>query len=295
MPCYHPLEAYKGRKDDSGQRPVVWKRSEADSRVVDSVLKLPCGKCVGCKLDYAQQWSLRCMHEASRWPENCFLTLTYADDNLPENGSLVMEDFQGFMKRLRARFPDRVIRFFHCGEYGSSTGRPHYHCILFNFDFVDKYPWRLSGEHQCYRSPVLEELWKFGNSEIGSLTLESAQYVARYAVKKLDASILGGRKPEYVTMSRRPGIGRFWYDQFKSDAYPSDFLLSGAGGARVKVPRFYDKQLKDENPSLFDAVKRGRVSRGRKFASDNDAFRLAVKEECRLARISNLRRNLGDQ
>lgn len=295
MPCYHPLFAYRGRKDDDGLRPVVWKKSSADDTLVDSVLKLPCGKCIGCKLDYAQQWALRCMHEASLYDENCFLTLTYSNDTVPKNGSLVIADFQGFMKRLRARFPDRVIRFFHCGEYGGDKGRPHYHCLLFNFDFLDKYPWRLRGEHQCYRSPILEELWQFGNAEIGTLTAESAQYVARYSVKKMDALELGDRKPEYVSMSRRPGIGRPWYDRFKSDAYPSDFLLSGAGGSKVRVPRYYDNLYKAEAPEAFDRVKAKRYSYGRHVASDSDAFRLAVKEQCRLSKVKNLKRNLEDQ
>lgn len=293
MPCYHPVEAYRGRKDEDGIRPVVWRRSESDSSLVDVRLSLPCGKCIGCKLLYSQMWALRCMHEASLYVDNCFLTLTYSDASLPPKGSLVKADFQGFIKRLRARFPGRVIRYFHCGEYGDDKQRPHYHCLLFGFNFPDRVLWQLRGEHQCYRSEILEELWPFGLSEIGALTMESAQYVARYAVKKLtDVSSLDGRIPEYVTMSRRPGIGRPWYDRFKSDAYPSDFLISGT--SKVSVPRYYDGILRDEDPDLYARLKARRSSRGRKSSVDNDAFRLSVKEQCKLAQIKSLKRNLED-
>ena len=119
---------------------------------------MPCGQCIGCRLERSRQWAIRCVHEASLWPDNCFVTLTFDDDNIISSGSLVKADFQKFMKRLRKRF-GKGVRYFHCGEYGDLLGRPHHHACLFNFSFPDRYLWSSSGGVNLYRSPTLEELW----------------------------------------------------------------------------------------------------------------------------------------
>ena len=117
------------------------------------------------------------------YDDNCFITLTYSNQHIPADGSLDVRVFQKFMKRLRKRFGDG-IRFYHCGEYGSLLGRPHYHACLFNFDFPDKYLWKENNGQKLYRSPSLEELWPYGYSSIGTVTFESAAYVARYILKR---------------------------------------------------------------------------------------------------------------
>ena len=122
------------------------------------------------------------MHEASMHTSNCFLTLTYSDKHLPPYGSLDRKAFPLFMKRLRKAYPDDRIRYYHCGEYGAETRRPHYHSLLFGFDFPDKEFWKDRGEYKTWRSPTLENLWPFGLSEIGSVTHKSAGYVARTIV-----------------------------------------------------------------------------------------------------------------
>ena len=170
------------------------------------------------------------------YDENCFITLTYDDDNLHSGGSLVKADFQKFMKRLRKKFGSGV-RYYHCGEYGEKNGRPHHHACLFNFRFPDCEPLDIAGRSSdlppLYVSRSLLELWPFGLHTIGVVTFDSAAYVARYVMKKITgdkaASHYNGRLPEYTTMSRRPGIGRAWYDKFKSDCYPSDELVIRGG------------------------------------------------------------------
>ena len=145
------------------------------------------------------------------------------------------------MKRLRKRLGSE-IRFYMCGEYGENFGRPHYHAILFNVDFPDKTVWRKTktGYHQ-YRSKILEELWPFGNSEIGTVTFDSAAYCARYIMKKVtgEAStfhyttidpvtgeVLSERTPEFNNMSRRPGIAKGWFDAFHAtDVVPHDHVV----------------------------------------------------------------------
>ena len=72
------------------------------------------------------------MIEAGQHTDNAFVTLTYADDQLPDGNSLCPEDVTKFLKRLRKRIDPVKIRYFLCGEYGEgSTSRPHYHLILF--------------------------------------------------------------------------------------------------------------------------------------------------------------------
>ena len=106
-----------------------------------------------------------------------FITLTYDDAHLPYNQSLSVRDFQLFMKRLRKEFGSGV-RFFHCGEYGEKTGRPHYHAILFNCDFKDKKIHTVRNGHRVYVSQQLNDIWGNGLTEIGSVTFESAGLIS---------------------------------------------------------------------------------------------------------------------
>lgn len=187
MPCYKPLDAYRGSLLPSGKRAVVFQRKDA---VLLSDFKLPCGQCIGCRLERSRQWAMRCVDEASMWADNSFVTLTYDDAHLPKDKSLHVEDFQGFMKRLRQdvwrKSHRRDVRFFHCGEYGEKYSRPHFHACLFNLAFHDRKPWKASkaGE-MMYRSPTLESLWPNGYSAVSDVTFESAAYVARYVLDKV--------------------------------------------------------------------------------------------------------------
>lgn len=209
MPCYHPLPAwYSKRRGESGKRGVVFNVADGFK---DKQIDLPCGRCIGCRLERSRQWAVRCVHEAALWDSNCFVTLTYDEENCPKDGGLIPEHFVLFMKRLRACY-GAGIRFFHCGEYGEKLGRPHHHAILFNFDFADKrFHSRSSDGNVLYTSAELERLWRFGFCTVGACTFESAAYIARYSLKKITGSAAEshyqGRKAEYLTMSRKPGIG----------------------------------------------------------------------------------------
>ncbi len=296
MPCFKPLEGFR-----SPSGALVFSRPLS----MGLTMTVPCGQCTGCRLERSRQWAVRCMHEASLHADNCFVTLTYCDEAMPKFGSLVKADFQKFVKRMRKRFS---FRYFHCGEYGEETRRPHYHALLFGFDFPDKVPWRKSKGFDIWRSPILEDLWPNGNSEIGSVTFESAAYVARYCVKTLQnlRFRVGDREgylealdreysrldeetgelvlvaPEYVTMSRRPGIGNGWFEKFGAEVYPSDEVI--VRGKSCKPPRFYDKLLAAASPEEALDVQRARnCARSRE---DETAARLRVREVCAEARLS---------
>lgn len=308
MTCFHPLSAFR-----SSDGSIVFNKNRSD--LVES-LNLPCGQCVGCRLERSRQWAIRCVHEASMFENNCFITLTYDNDHLPPFGSLRLSDFQKFMKRLRSRFSgiepvivdDELkypIRFYHCGEYGESLGRPHYHACLFNFDFSDKYFWRTSESGaRCYRSPSLEELWPFGQCEIGDVTFESAAYVARYIMKKINGDAaadhyvrydsstgeISSLMPEYTTMSRKPGIGSLFFDKYYDDMYPLDRVI--VRGLSMRPPRFYDLKVKEIDPGLIEALKFDRFVKASAFSDDNSIERLNVREKVQKYALQRLNRDL---
>lgn len=300
MSCFAPLTGYRSRSvNASGKRSIVFSVREG---FVDLPVSVPCGQCDGCRLERSRQWAVRCLHEASLYERNCFITLTYADVHLPSDGSLDKSAFQKFMKRLRKRFPAERIRYYHCGEYGELYGRPHYHACLFNFDFPDKALWTMRKGLPAWRSAVLEELWPFGNSEIGSVTFESAAYVARYIMKKvlgdsadahyrrlcLETGELMPVEPEYTTMSRRPGIGQPWLEKYMADVYPADSVL--VRGKLCKPPRYYDGKYE-----VVDAAGARRVAlkRERRRNPEEETWeRLEVREKVLRASLEANERGL---
>ena len=190
MPCYHPMQGYpSSEKNANGKNPIAFKRPH---NFQGDPIEIPCGKCIGCRLERSRQWALRCIHEAQLYENNCFLTLTYAPENIPPYGSLQLRDWQTFMKRYREKFSGITIRFFMCGEYGENLehskngklGHPHYHACIFNHDFSDKRIHSRRDGIDLYTSPTLSKLWPHGYSTIGDVTFDSAAYVARYVLKK---------------------------------------------------------------------------------------------------------------
>lgn len=281
MPCFRPLQGYRSATvNPSGKRSIVFHVREG---FTDLRVTFPCGQCIGCRLERSRQWAMRCVHEASLHEANCFITLTYDPKHLPTGGSLVVRDFQLFMKKLRKAYHGTRIRFFHCGEYGEKLGRPHYHAILFGFDFPDKKPAEKSqsGAPQ-WASESLTRIWGKGRCLIGTVTFDSAAYVARYITKKItgDAATAhyAGRLPEYTTMSRRPGIAKGWLDRWSSDAYPSDSIA--LRGRLMKPPKFYDRQFELANPDEFRKIKSKRRSGARALedSPDNSSQRLRTRE-----------------
>lgn len=303
MPCYSPLEAYRSRwPNASGKFPLVFD-SKSPAANHNARLDIPCGKCIGCRLEKSRQWAVRCVHEASLHEENSFLTLTYSDEELFKvGGSLCPRHHTLFMKRLRKRIEPRRVSFFHCGEYGDETDRAHYHTILFGHDFPDKKFHKMSPSgDRLYKSEVLDDIWGHGHCLIGSVTFESAAYVARYVTKKLDGDKAEEKyqavdaqtgeivqiHPEYGRMSRNPAIGLNWYRQFKEETYPADDVV--IRGRQMKPPKFYDKQLCEEE---LEEVKRARIRHARKHLEDETPERRQVREKVKLAQVSQLKRKL---
>lgn len=293
MSCYRPLKGFK--KPEGG---IGW--SPAGS-YQDLPISVPCGQCVGCRLERARQWSVRMMHECSLHDDNCFLTLTYSDEKCPKDGSLRKSDMQKFWKRLRRRLEPLRISYFYCGEYGDVNGRPHYHAIVFGFKPPDLLKKGLNGQGDpLFKSSFLEELWSFGFVTVGNVTFETCGYVARYCLKKVTGDIAEDHYkrvtpdgeiywivPEFANMSVRPAIGKEWFAKFGDDVRNYDGVVQSGrlGGS----PKYYDKL---RGRVQMRPVKRKRVFKALEHADNNTPERLAVREEVKRASISLLKRSV---
>lgn len=318
MVCYHPLKGFVLGQKDNGRRDLRITSYEADYvvmrpgltgaepmigevpsclpfgwRVILDFIEIPCGQCIGCRIDRSRQWADRCMLEAGYHTSNYFLTLTYDDDHVPmssyidEDGCVQMsqtlykQHFTAFIKRLRARLAyagKPEIRFFMCGEYGSTTFRPHYHAIMFGLELDDLKLYKRSRGYTYYNSELLQTCWPHGYVVVGAVTWETSAYVARYCLKKLTgkAAVLYsdlGVEPEYNNMSRKPGIAaQYYYDHPEMYDYDEIYLSLPSGGRKIRPCRYYDKLYDLDNPVKMqlirdrrsrygEEVKRGKLKR----------------------------------
>lgn len=203
----------------------------------------PCGRCEPCSINRKRMWKQRIMLENLCHEHSAFVTLTYRDEDLPRDDGIPVlrpKHLQDWLKRLRERIEFK-IRYYGVGEYGDKSDRPHYHIILFGFPTclrgrTLRKP--LSSEPDavacCSICELVSSSWGFGNVDLGTVTPDSAAYVADYTIKRmtsLDDVRLNGRTPEFCRMSLRPGIG--------ADAMwdvASDLLRDNGMVGRVDVP-----------------------------------------------------------
>lgn len=294
MSCFHPLHAvFKGYKENGKKDIVIIGDNECihDDKYIErhyglkaKLIEIPCGKCVGCRLEYSRIWANRCVLEAKKYEYNYFITLTYDNEYdkrndgsssvplvyiLDENGvvkheiqTLRKKDLQDFFQHLRDYIKCKCsqnyclkFRYYACGEYGEKNGRPHYHIILFNCnlfnDMLPEYTDDAGFVH--YQSKILNDIWKLGRTEICEFSWHTAAYTARYVMKKhkgLDSKYyeLHHKEPEFVLMSRRPGIGRDYFDENYKKIYQFDsyFVSQDEKVVVCKPGRYYD--------NLFDSI-----------------------------------------
>lgn len=215
------------------------------------VIQVPCGCCIGCRLDYSRQWANRCYLESLDSKYNYFITLTYDVEHVPigkcGNGTLVPDDLKKFLKDLRAYYKYHYnidnIRYFACGEYGDISLRPHYHLITFNLPIYDLDPnfryvedgkeivtQHVENGYIYYYSDIIHKIWNKGNILIGEATWQSMAYVARYVTKKIkgkESTVYDslGIEPEFVRMSRMPGLGENYFKQHYNEIYENDNIV----------------------------------------------------------------------
>lgn len=338
MSCYHPLRAViLPGKTDSGKKNVkiigsatsenkycYQHRSHSDSfdfsehvfespywRQLETML-VPCGQCVGCRLDYSRRWATRLMLELPYHENSYFVTLTYNDDYLPigDQGlpTLVPDDVQKFMKRLRkemSKWSDHKIRFYLCGEYGSTTYRPHYHLIIYGLDLPDGDLVFLKNSQfgdPYYTSVIINKCWPFGFNLVAGVTWQSCAYVARYIMKKQTGEAAStyeehGIVPEFVRMSRRPGIGRMYYDDHASDMLRNKYIQL-SDGLKAPIPRYFDPFFEIDFPEEYEKLSEDRVmtakllSQMKEYSTELDYFeQLCVDESVKISKAKMLVRS----
>lgn len=275
----------------------------------------PCGQCLPCRINKRRFWTCRMMLEQKCHAESAFITLTYNRQHLPlsPNFDMVLrkKDWQDFLKRLRKRL-GISLRFFAVGEYGDKGERPHYHAILFGYPPCVHGRTRYTGRGEARRLECcrpcgdIYESWGKGIVEVGPCNADTVQYTTGYVTKKMTSSKdkrLRGRPPEFVLMSRRPGLG-YPYAKFLPpnrelmsikidgkdwplDRYMREAILK-AGGADVektKRVRMEAKQgamqwLQANEASTYWTLKRGSIQKGLQRVAK------AIQAEIRLRKFS---------
>ena len=257
--CTKPLTAFD---NPTGGRPIFgWEGVKQGLHKIE----LPCGKCSECTKDYYTMWATRGSRELMRWDSSIFITLTYNEEHINDNRSLSKKEIQDFIKRVKKHFrsnKENPIRQSYCGEYGTKTLRPHYHAILYNCDFTDKKPHRITDAgHPVFTSAILTRLWGKGNAEFGYATPQSIAYLYKYILKKksrkeklkpLTLEIDGityDVEHEFIESSRNPGIGAHMRD---SPSIKKGYLT--VDGFKKKIPKYYLEHLKKTDPETYDKL-----------------------------------------
>lgn len=311
MVCFSPLDGWKSKEvSKTGKRQVVFNIKEGFR---DLPIQVPCRQCTGCRLDQSREWAVRCVNEARMYEQNCFITLTYNEEKLPEDEGLQLDHVQRFMKRLRKKV-GKKLKYFSCGEYGDKNLRPHYHMLLFNYDFDDKKYFRTTKNgDKLYTSQKLDDLWidtddkkSLGFATLGELTFKSAGYTARYCLKKrngikaftryaemdyVTGKVIAWRKPDYSAQSN--GLGLTYLKKYLYEVYPDDFII--VDGVRHPPPKFYDEFLQKVDPDLYKKVVRQRTKNRDKRKDDLTDSRLWQRMKVAEAKKKLLVRTMEQQ
>lgn len=155
-----------------------------------------------------------------------------------------------------------------------------------------------------FESGLIASTWGMGRTQVGELTWESAAYCARYALKKITGQkafehynqvdketgeILSTRQPEYITMSRRPGIAADWFEKYSGDVFPGDFIALPSGKCAA-VPRYYSDRFELVDPDTHAQVKQSRKDRAL-ARGEISSERLRVMEKCKTKSVQLLKRD----
>lgn len=228
------------------------------------LVQIPCGFCSECLNQKAKSTTYRIMKEVGEHESNWFVTLTYDDEHLPLNYSLVQDEISKFNKKLKVYLKragkKSDFRFYGVGEYGGETARPHYHIIYFGLELDDlKVYSKNDYGHLLFNSDFLTNVWSKGHVVIGEVDVATAAYVARYTEKKQLQSKEEKEKlkklgfvPEYCRQSMNPGIGANFLNKIVV-SIQNQCYNENIKGSSFSFPKYYMDKVKkilEFDPSL---------------------------------------------
>lgn len=320
MSCYHPMLAEFNGYSVAGKPTYKITSSWCGITHDPRDIRVPCGHCIGCRLDKSRQWADRMMLELDHSKTAVFVTLTYDSEHVPlaqllDDGTwlytLNKRDLQLFLKRLRKYFSGKEIRFYAAGEYGDTTSRPHYHAILFGLSLLDFPDVCCSGHNafgqEYYCSDILQRIWSNGFVSLSSVSWQTCAYVSRYVTKKLDGDMsivyeVANQTPPFALMSRRPGIAGYFADDHPELLSERMQYVHDPHGQRsvnkIPTPKYIFSKLEDIDPELYRSIK----SQRSQYANDkflmemqntdlDELDYLSVKEYNKLVSVRGLSRN----
>lgn len=280
MCCFHPIRAWQKNcayiRPDRPEPMLYWAGEHSRKLIFKEPnmyqingwreLAVPCGKCIGCLLDKANDWATRAYAESTNWKNNCFITLTYDNDHLPKDFQEMKRDMQKFFKRLRyyehgieywenprTKKHENPIRYIIAGEKGPKTKRLHMHALIFNWKPKDLKFYKYNhAKDSLYTSKTLEKIWGNGFVIIGNVTYQSACYVSRYVMKKAyqKTAVADLKEREFIETSRNGGIGLlYWLKNKTKIIQQQGILLKIKDKVKLKmIPKYFKRKWKEETP-----------------------------------------------
>lgn len=298
MACHHPKPAYLSREGK-----ITFAKRDALPGA-SGFTYIRCGMCRGCKFDHARDWAIRCYHEAQLHEDSCFVSPTYDQEHLPPHGSLDKSDLQKFFKRLRKKGVN--FRYFACGEYGEKKGRPHYHIVMFGFKPSERTYWATSKNgHKQWLSKIFQDCWPHGVAPWTEFHHHAARYVAHYTADKLKSyakdtpdpetglrpyevmdrdGVIWNLQPEFQLQSLKPAIGLEWLEKNYREVFPADSVVMDT--KEYPPPRFYYQWLKDNDPDLYQQVRKNRKAKAlsEKYLTGIRQYQEASAKDAKVAR-----------
>jgi len=247
---------------------------------INGDLTFPCGKCMSCRVQRTNEWSIRLMDEASSWEHSVFVTLTYSEDKLPPSGRIEKRELQLFLKRLRKEY-EQPIKYYASGEYGTrGTCRPHYHLIIFGMRISDKH--------------IIEKAWNKGLVHVGTVTINSCRYVSSYIQKKLYKQ--PGERDSDLFSLQSQGLGLSWAESNFSYLKQNEKITHQ--GVPMGVPRYYVKKLGLDLSKSQDVRTKKTDEELREYKNQNkttDLFDVNLKSKVQADRNITARTGLKEQ
>lgn len=293
MPCFNPgwVSLFPGGRRRYGEHP--------DALGYEPV---SCNKCEGCQRRKVSDWKAKLYLTAFALSPAICATLTYSPERVPSFGSLRKADVSDFVRRFRRLSGLAGVKFHAIGEYSPAPAqRPHVHISLFGvgecFNEPEAFNTSKAGRKQ-YRSRLLDDAWR----ERGLVTFQfygsgAADYVSGHEAGKATRRDFFGvdpatgervrLEPEFLLVSRGAGggIGRAAFEKYGAQLVSQDKVVY-EGGFGCALPRSFDRYVKADEPSRFEAMKAKRLAaRAARDAANPLEFqpgRLAVIEECQV-------------